>query len=102
MTMPSGNVVKVAITRAWTDLAPKLLAFLTGGTAATVIVTLLDKYLGVGIDPSLAGVIVVVAGAILGYFVKDKALIDGGTVTTGRPSVITTVVENKRQSSLER
>ena len=81
--------VKVKITRAWTDLAPKLLAFLTGGTAATVVVGILHTYAGVDIDPALASVVVVVAGTILGYFVKDKAVIDAGTVTPGNVAVIT-------------
>lgn len=81
--------VKVKITRAWSDLAPKLLAFLTGGTAATAVVAVLHTYFGVDIDPALASAIVVVAGTILGYFVKDKAVIDARNVTPGNVAVIT-------------
>jgi uncharacterized membrane protein len=81
--------IKVKITRAWTDLAPKLLAFLTGGTAATTLIFILSRYFDVTIDASLANVIVVVAGTVLGYLVKDKAVIDAGTVSPGAVAVIT-------------
>ncbi len=67
----SDNIAKVAITRAWTDLAPKLVAFLTGGTAATVIISLASTYLGVQLDPAVTGAIVVAVGTVLGYIVKD-------------------------------
>jgi uncharacterized membrane protein (DUF485 family) len=67
----SDNIAKVAITRAWTDLAPKLVAFLTGGTAATVIISLASTYFGVQLDPAVTGAIVVAVGTVLGYFVKD-------------------------------
>jgi energy-converting hydrogenase Eha subunit B len=81
--------IKVKITRAWTDLAPKLLAFLTGGTAASAIVAALDRYAGVHLEPGLAALLVTLAATLLGYFVKDKAIIDAGTVAPGEVAVIT-------------
>jgi hypothetical protein len=81
--------IKVKITRAWADLAPKLLAFLTGGTAGTFVVLVLSRYFGVEIDPALATALVTIAATILGYFVKDKAVIDAGTVKPGDVAVIT-------------
>jgi len=86
--LPNGPV-KVAITRAWTDLAPKLLAFLTGGTAATATVLILHSYFNVDIDPALAAAIVTVAGTILGYFVKDTTVIDPTTVKATSASTLT-------------
>jgi hypothetical protein len=81
--------VKVAITRAWNDLAPKLVAFLTGGTAATVVVQILSTYFGIELDPALVGAIVVAVGTILGYFVKDNAVIDASSANPADRSVIT-------------
>lgn len=72
--------VKIHIDRAWKDFAPKVLAFLTGGTAATAIVAFLNTYAGVTLDPGLAALIVTLAGSILGYFVKDSATVDAEAV----------------------
>lgn len=69
------NPVKIKIRRAWSDLAPKLLAFLTGGTAASAIVYALDNYFGVSLEPGLAALVVTVAATVLGYFVKDTATV---------------------------
>jgi len=84
--------IKVAIRRAWADLAPKLIAFLTGGTAATVIVSIASTYFDVQLDPAVVGAIVVAAGTILGYFVRDNVKIDARNVDiqSGVP-VITTI-----------
>lgn len=88
--------VKVAITRAWKDLAPKLVAFLTGGTAASIIVQFASTYFGWQLDPGLVGIIVVFVGGLLGYFVKDTAVIDAGTVRPGDVAVITALEERNR------
>lgn len=54
------------ITRAWTDLEPKLLAFLTTGLSAGVI-TEAANYLGYSINPALAVVIATLVATIAGY-----------------------------------
>lgn len=74
------NPVKIKIRRAWSDLAPKLLAFLTGGTAASAIVYALDNYFGVALEPGLAALVVTVAATVLGYFVKDNVTVSPGQV----------------------
>ncbi|HXH34316.1 MAG TPA: hypothetical protein VNJ54_07885 [Plantibacter sp.] len=74
------NPVKIKITRLWSDIAPKLLAFLTGGTAASAIVYALDRYAGVQLEPGLAAFLVTLAATILGYFVKDTATVDADAV----------------------
>lgn len=81
--------VKVAITRAWKDLAPKLVSFLLGGTAATVIVQLAATYFDLVLDPVVVGAIVVFVGTILGYFTRDTAVIDAGLVRPGEVAVVT-------------
>ena len=72
--------IKVKLTRAWSDLAPKLVAFLTGGTAVTIIVGALHVYADVVVDPALAGVFVTFAGGLLGYFVKDTTTVDAADI----------------------
>jgi predicted anti-sigma-YlaC factor YlaD len=81
------NTPKVVITRAWADLAPKLVAFLTGGTAATVILSLASTYLGLDLDPAVTGAIVVALGTVLGYFVRDKAAPSAKVTVQGRHEV---------------
>ena len=70
------NAVKIAVTRAWNDLAPKLVAFLTGGAATTAALSIAATYFDVTLDPAVTGAIVVAVGTILGYFVKDTRTVD--------------------------
>lgn len=81
--------VRVAITRAWNDLAPKLVAWLLGGSATAVILHVATTYFGLVLDPTVANAIVIAVGTILGYFVRDKAVIDAGSVKPGDVAVIT-------------
>lgn len=80
MTDNTQNPVKVAIKRAWMDLAPKLLAFLTGGTAASIIVQILHDYFGFNAELGLVSFIVTIAGVVLAYFVKDTVKLDRSTI----------------------
>lgn len=85
--------IKVGIHRAWADLAPKLLAFLTGGTAGTTIVFILSRYFGVEIEPDVAAGIVTILAVVLGYFTRDNVKIDARNVDidAGGVPVITSI-----------
>lgn len=80
--------IKVKITRAWTNLSPKLWAFLATGLSASLVITFAG-YFGIEIPEGLASTIVVVVAAIAGYLKSDSAVIDAGTVTPGNVAVIT-------------
>jgi putative flippase GtrA len=60
------TITKNVIKRAWTDLEPKLLAFLATGLTGTLIVGAAD-YVGVHIDPTLAVAVATVVATIAGY-----------------------------------
>lgn len=82
MTTVQPDLYKVFIKRAWNDLSPKLLAFLTGGTAATVIVHLLVTYTGIVLEPGLAALLVTLAGTVLGYIKSDSEVVDLAEIET--------------------
>jgi hypothetical protein len=65
------HVIKNPIPRAWSDLAPKLVAFLATGLTASAVIQV-GTYFGIDVEPGLASVIVVVVGSIAGYFKTDK------------------------------
>lgn len=65
--------VKVRITRAWTKLAPKLIAFLATGLTASGLIAFLAE-LDIVIPTGLASTIVTVVAAIAGYIKSDTAL----------------------------
>lgn len=71
--------VTVKVRRAWSDLAPKLLAFLATGLTASGLVTL-AAYFGFVLDVGLASALVVAVSAIAGYFVKDNVTVTPGQV----------------------
>lgn len=81
--------IKTPIVRAWTNLAPKLLAFFATGLSATIIIQVAATF-GYAIEPGLAAVIATVVGTIAGYIKKDHVLLDAGTAST-TPAVITSV-----------
>ncbi|MBC7594541.1 MAG: hypothetical protein H7288_11485 [Kineosporiaceae bacterium] len=60
------TITKNVIKRAWTDLEPKLLAWLATGLTATLLISA-AAYVGVDISAPLAGAIVLVVGTIAGY-----------------------------------
>ena len=70
-TPKHSTLPEVAIKRAWHDLAPKLLAYLATGLTGSAVVAVLAA-LNITIAPGLAATIVVVVGAIAGYFVPDN------------------------------
>ncbi|TFB96514.1 MULTISPECIES: hypothetical protein [unclassified Cryobacterium] len=75
ITIITKNVLK----RAWTDLEPKLLAWLISGLTASILITGLD-YVGVHISAGAAGAIVLIVGTIAGYI---KASTTTVTATPG-------------------
>ena len=66
------NNPKLYVSRAWSDLEPKLLGWLTGGTSVTAIIYILQRYFGIALDSTTANVIVVILGTLLGYFVHSN------------------------------
>lgn len=63
--------MKTKLLRAWSDLAPKLVAFLGTSAAVTGLIALLAAF-GIVIDPITAGALVTVIGSVVGYLVPDK------------------------------
>lgn len=76
------------ITRAWHDLAPKLLAFLASGLTASLLIAVASA-LGLEIPVELANAIVLAVGALAGYFVKDNATGAVAVVAEAEPAEIT-------------
>lgn len=66
--------MKTRLIRAWTDLAPKLVAFLGTSAAVTGLIALLAAF-GIVIDPITAGAIVTIVGTVVGYLVPDKVVV---------------------------
>lgn len=58
------------ITRAWHDIAPKLLAYLATGLTGSAVVAILAA-LNITVAPGFAAAIVVGISAVAGYFVHD-------------------------------
>jgi hypothetical protein len=67
--------MKRSLTRAWNQIAPKVLAFLTTGLSASLLITLADKYLDVTLEPGLAGFIVTAVAFVAGYIKKDSIVL---------------------------
>lgn len=63
--------MKTRLIRAWSDLAPKLVAFLGTSAAVTGLIALLAAF-GIVIDPITAGALVTIIGTVVGYLVPDK------------------------------
>lgn len=77
--------VKQRIKRAWYALAPKLVAFLTAGLSATLVIQIADAF-GFEMPTGIANLIVMAAGVIAGYIKTDTVPaevtpgVDGGVV----------------------
>jgi hypothetical protein len=65
---------KTPIVRAWTSIAPKLLAWLAGSLSATIIIQVCAAF-GYSIEPGLAAVIATVVGTVAGYFKTDSVIV---------------------------
>lgn len=63
--------MKTRLIRAWSDLAPKLVAFLGTSAAVTGLIALLAAF-GIILDPITAAAIVTILGTVVGYLVPDK------------------------------
>ena len=66
MTTTTRTVTVSVLKRAWTDLEPKLVAFLATGLTATAVVSAAD-YVGVHLPDGLAALIVLLVGGVAGY-----------------------------------
>lgn len=60
-------------TRAWTTLAPKLIAFLATGLTSTALIAIASS-LGVDISPTLAAILVGGLASVAGFIQKDNLL----------------------------
>jgi flagellar motor component MotA len=78
--------MKTRLIRAWSDLAPKLIAFLGTSAAVTGLIALLASF-GIVLDPVTAAAVVAILGSVVGYLVPDKVALplqpegDGESVT---------------------
>jgi hypothetical protein len=66
------TIIKTVTRRAWSDIEPKVLAFLATGLSAG-LVTEAANYVGVDINPGLAVVIATCVASIAGYLKKSTA-----------------------------
>lgn len=67
------TIIKTVTRRAWTDLEPKVLAFLATGLTVTGIITAAD-YAGVHLSADQASLAVVIISAIAGYIKKSTSV----------------------------
>ena len=65
--MATTQVLKNVTKRAWNDLEPKLVTWLTSGLTVTGIIQYGDV-VGVSITPAQGALLVVIIGTIAGYF----------------------------------
>lgn len=80
------TITKNVLKRAWTDLEPKVLAFLATGLTGTAIVGAAD-YVGVHIDPTLAVAVATVVATIAGYLKSSTTKVP----VVATPAVVTPV-----------
>ena len=78
MTTTTRTVTVTVLKRAWTDLEPKLVAFLATGLTATAVVSAAD-YVGIHLPDGLAALVVLIVGGIAGYVKSSTNKVD----TTG-------------------
>ena len=75
MTTTTRTVTVTVLKRAWTDLEPKLIAFLATGLTATAVVSAAD-YVGVHLPDGLAALVVIIVGGIAGYVKSSTNKVD--------------------------
>ena len=75
MTTTTRTVTVTVLKRAWSDLEPKLLAFLATGLTATAVVSAAD-YVGVHLPDGLAALIVLLVGGVAGYVKSSTNKVD--------------------------
>jgi len=74
----------------WNAAAPKLIVFTLTSLTSAGLLAFLD-YIGVAMDPVIAGLIVTALGGLAAYFKSDETLIDAGIHVAGETSTITTL-----------
>ena len=84
MTTTTRTVTVSVLKRAWTDLEPKLVAFLATGLTATAVVSAAD-YVGVHLPDGLAALIVLLVGGIAGYVKSSTNKVDAPADVTPAP-----------------
>ena len=75
MATTTRTVTVTVLKRAWTDLEPKLIAFLATGLTATAVVSAAD-YVGVHLPDGLAALIVLLVGGVAGYVKSSTNKVD--------------------------
>ena len=75
MATTTRTVTVTVLKRAWTDIEPKLLAFLATGLTATAVVSAAD-YVGVHLPDGLAALIVLLVGGVAGYVKSSTNKVD--------------------------
>ena len=92
MTTTTRTVTVTVLKRAWTDLEPKLLAFLATGLTATAVVSAAD-YVGVHLPDGLAALIVLLVGGVAGYVKSSTNKVDVPAEVVPVPVAAVTVPE---------
>jgi len=90
MTTTTRVVTVNVLKRAWTDIEPKLIAFLATGLTATAVVSAAD-YVGVHLPDGLAALIVLLVGGVAGYVKSSTNKVDA-PVAPPTPEVVAPVV----------
>lgn len=75
MTTTTRTVTVTVLKRAWTDLEPKVVAFLATGLTATAVVSAAD-YVGVHLPDGLAALVVLIVGGIAAYVKSSTNKVD--------------------------
>ena len=92
MTTTTRTVTVTVLKRAWTDLEPKLIAFLATGLTATAVVSAAD-YVGVHLPDGLAALIVLLVGGVAGYVKSSTNKVDVPAEVLPVPVAAVTVPE---------
>ena len=91
MTTTTRTVTVNVIKRAWTDLEPKLVAFLATGLTATAVVSAAD-YVGIHMPDGLAALVVLIVGGVAGYVKSSTNKVEAPVeVVPVTPEVVATV-----------
>ena len=92
MTTTTRTVTVTVLKRAWSDLEPKLLAFLATGLTATAVVSAGD-YVGLHLPDGLAALIVLLVGGVAGYVKSSTNKVDVPAEVVPVPVAAVTVPE---------
>lgn len=74
----------------WNAAAPKLIVFTLTSVTSAGLLAFLD-YIGISLDPVIAGLLVTALGGLAAYFKHDETLTDAGTHEPGSAATTTTL-----------